>query len=110
MKTVLKDLKTGLLFRNMDEWTPSLDQAASFRDTVAALKFCQHSNLDSIAIVQAFENGAASRIAGFHGRQKKPTNPGEPPNPAKTYGKPTTTITISLKGKSPQPGDPKLAN
>lgn len=110
MKTVLKDLKTGLLFRNMDEWTASLDQAASFRDTVAALKFCQHSNLDSIAIVQAFENGAASRIAGFHGRHKRSLNPAEAIPPTQAYSKPTTTITISLKGKSPQPSDPKLAN
>jgi hypothetical protein len=110
MKTVLKDLKTGLLFRNMDEWTSSLDQAASFRDTVAALKFCQHSNLDSIAIIQAFENGAASRIAGFHGRHKRSPNPGAPANPAKAYGKATTTITISLKEKAQQTVNPKLAN
>ena len=37
MKTVLKDLKTGLLFRNMDEWTSNLEEAAGFRDTLAAL-------------------------------------------------------------------------
>ena len=46
MKTVLKDVKTGLLFRNMDEWTSDLEQAASFRDTLTALKFCQRNNLD----------------------------------------------------------------
>jgi hypothetical protein len=69
MKTVLKDLNTGLLFRNMDEWTSSLEDAASFRDTVSALKFCQHSNLHSVAIVHAYNNGNVSRVVGFHGHK-----------------------------------------
>ena len=38
MKTVLKDVKTGLLFRNMDEWTSDLEQAASGLGVRTALK------------------------------------------------------------------------
>lgn len=66
MKTVLKDLKTGLLFRNMDEWTSSLEEAAGFRDTLAALKFCQRSNLAGVAVIHAYANGTPQRIVGFH--------------------------------------------
>ncbi len=69
MKTVLKDLKTGLLFRNMDEWTSDLGEAAGFRDTLAALKFCQRNNLAGVAVIHAFENGTPQRIVGFHRRK-----------------------------------------
>lgn len=95
MKTVLKDLKTGLLFRNMDEWTSDLAQAASFRDTVAALKFCQRANLTSVAIVHAYQNGAGNRIVGFHGRKANlpPLVPGSVP----LQSAPTIKITIKDK-------------
>jgi hypothetical protein len=66
MKTVLQDVKTRLLFRNMDEWTSSLEDAAGFRDTVTALKFCQRNNLPGVAIVQVYRNGLTSRVAAFH--------------------------------------------
>ena len=68
MKTVLKDLKTGLLFRNMDEWTSNLEQAAGFRDTLAALKFCQRNNLAGVAVIHAYTNGAPHRVVGFYRR------------------------------------------
>ena len=68
MKTVLKDVKTGLLFRNMDEWTSDLEQAAGFRDTLTALKFCQRNNLDGAAIVHVFGGGKVERVVGFYRR------------------------------------------
>ncbi len=73
MKTVLKDLKTGLLFRNMDEWTSNLEEAAAFRDTLAALRFSQRNNLAGVAVIQAYENGTPERIAGFHRRRSSET-------------------------------------
>jgi hypothetical protein len=73
MKTVLKDLKTGLLFRNMDEWTSNLEEAAGFRDTLAALKFCQRNNLAGVAVVRAYANGAPERVVGFHRRRSVET-------------------------------------
>jgi hypothetical protein len=72
MKTVLKDVKTGLLFRNMDEWTSNLDQAASFRDTLSALKFCQRNNLDGAAIVHLFNGGKVQRVVGFYRKSIRP--------------------------------------
>jgi hypothetical protein len=68
MKTVLQDIKTRLFFRHMDEWTSSLEEAAGFRDTVAALRFCQRSNLAGVAVVQVYGNGFPDRIAAFHRR------------------------------------------
>ena len=68
MKTVLKDVKTGLLFRNMDGWTSDLEQAAGFRDTLTALKFCQRNNLDGAAIVHVFGGGKVERVVGFYRR------------------------------------------
>jgi hypothetical protein len=73
MKTVLKDVKTGLLFRNMDEWTSDLDQAAGFRDTLTALKFCQRNNLDGAAIIHVFGAGKVERVVGFYRRNPKAT-------------------------------------
>ena len=73
MKTVLKDVKTGLLFRNMDEWTSDLEQAASFRDTLTALKFCQRNNLDGAAIVHVFGGGNVQRVVGFYRKMIRPT-------------------------------------
>lgn len=72
MKTVLKDVKTGLLFRNMDEWTSDLEEAAAFRDTLTALKFCQRNNLDGAAIVHVFAAGKVQRIVGFYRRTNRP--------------------------------------
>jgi len=68
MKTVLKDVKTGLLFRNMDEWTSGLEEAAGFRDTLSALKFCQRNNLAGVSVVHAYTDGTPHRIVGFHRR------------------------------------------
>jgi hypothetical protein len=68
MKTVLKDAKTGLLLRNMDEWTSSFEDAAGFRDTLAALRFCQRHNLSGVAIVHIFSGGKGQRVAGFYHR------------------------------------------
>jgi hypothetical protein len=68
MKTVLKDAKTGLLLRNMDEWTSSTEDAAGFRDTLAALKFCQRHNLSGVAIVHIYAGGKGQRVAGFYHR------------------------------------------
>lgn len=73
MKTVLKDVKTGLLFRNMDEWTSDLEQAASFRDTLTALKFCQRNNLDGAAIVHVFGGGKVQRVVGFYRKMIRTT-------------------------------------
>jgi hypothetical protein len=68
MKTVLKDAKTSLLLRNMDEWTSSIEEAAGFRDTLTALKFCQRHNLSGVAIVHIYSGGKGQRVAGFYHR------------------------------------------
>lgn len=75
MKTVLKDVKTDLLFRNMDEWTSDLEQAAGFRDTLTALKFCQRNNLDGAAVVHVFGGGKIQRVVGFYRRSPRATQP-----------------------------------
>lgn len=75
MKTVLKDVKTGLLFRNMDEWTADLEQAAGFRDTLTALKFCQRNNLDGAAVVHVFGGGKIQRVVGFYRRTPRSIPP-----------------------------------
>jgi hypothetical protein len=74
MKTVLKDVKTGMLFRNMDEWTSDIEQAAGFRDTLTALKFCQRHNLDGAAIVHIFASGRVQRVVGFYRRAARPSS------------------------------------
>ena len=66
MRTILKDLKTGLLFRNMDEWTSRIEEAASFKDTLSALKFCQRNNLSDVAVFAAHPDPARNRIVGFY--------------------------------------------
>jgi hypothetical protein len=68
MKTVLQDIKTGLLFRHMDEWTSNLQEAAGFRDTPSALQFCQRNNLTGVAVVHAYKNGSAPKVVGFYRR------------------------------------------
>ena len=75
MKTILKDAKTGLLLRNMDEWTPSIEEAAGFRDTLAAMKFCQRNNLSGVAIVHVFSGGKGQRVAGFYHRGTRSVSP-----------------------------------
>lgn len=77
MKTILKDAKTGLLFRNMDEWTSSIEEAAGFRDTLTALKFCQRNNLTGVCVMHLFSDGTPPRLAGFH-RRMPATPPAEP--------------------------------
>lgn len=65
MKRVLKDLNTGLFFKNMDQWTASLDEAASFRDTLSALKFCEKNNLTGVAVLLVAREGQPDRVLGF---------------------------------------------
>jgi hypothetical protein len=89
MKTVLKDAKTGLLLRNMDEWTSSIEDAAGFRDTLAALKFCQRHNLSGVAIVHIYSDGKGQRLAGFYHRGNRPDSPKvaiAPVDPEKSLG------------------------
>ena len=81
MRTILKDLKTGLLFRNMDQWTPSIDEAASFKDTLAALKFCQRNNLSDVAIFLAHPDPSRNRVVGFY-RHRTGKMSQAPQNPA----------------------------
>jgi len=88
MKTVLKDVKTGLLFRNMDEWTSDLEQAAGFRDTITALKFCQRNNLDGTAIVHVFGGGKVERVVGFYRRAAR-TGPTVTASPQVQSDRPT---------------------
>ena len=77
MKTVLKDVKTGLLFQNMDQWTANLHDAAGFRDTVVALRFCQRNNLFGVAVVQVYDGGAIQRVSGFHKRNIRAEKAGQ---------------------------------
>ena len=70
MKTVLRDIKTGLLFRHMDEWTSNIQDAAAFRDIPSALKFCQRNNLAGVAVVHAYKNGNAPKVVGFYRRSE----------------------------------------
>jgi hypothetical protein len=65
MKRVVKDLKTGLFFKNMDEWTALIDEAANFRDSRAALQFCEKNNLNGIAVVLSYLNGAPEKVLAF---------------------------------------------
>jgi hypothetical protein len=65
MKRVVKDLKTGLFFKNMDEWTALVDEAANFRDSRAALQFCEKNNLNGIAVVLSYLNGAPEKVLAF---------------------------------------------
>lgn len=65
MKRVLKDINTGLFFKNMDQWTAHVHEAANFRDTLAALKFCEKNNLTSVAVVLIAREGLPERVLGF---------------------------------------------
>ncbi len=77
MKTVLKDVKTGMLLRNMDEWTSNVEDAAGFRDTLTALKFCQRNNLEGAAVVHVFGGGSIQKVVGFYRRGNRPSIAGE---------------------------------
>lgn len=82
MKTVLKDVKTGLLFRNMDEWTSSIEAAAGFRDILTALKFCQRNNLEGAAVVHIFGDGAIQKVVGFYRRGQRVPVTGQTSSPS----------------------------
>ena len=79
MRTILKDLKTGLLFRHMDQWTSEIEEAAYFKDTLSALKFCQRNNLSDVAIFVVYPDPSRNRVAGFyrhrHGAVAQVENP-----------------------------------
>ncbi len=75
MKTVLRDAKTGLLFRNMDEWTSNKADAAGFKDTLAALKFCQRHGLLDVSVVRQFDDTLPERVVGFHRKGYPRTSP-----------------------------------
>jgi hypothetical protein len=75
MKTVLRDAKSGLLFKNMDEWTADKAEAAGFKDTLAALKFCQRHGFMDVAVVRHFDDALPERIVGFHRKGYPRTTP-----------------------------------
>jgi hypothetical protein len=73
MKRVLKDLNTGLFFKNMDQWTTRVDEAANFRDTISALKFCEKNNFTGIAVLLIPGSGPHRMLAFRRGTSSQPT-------------------------------------
>ena len=79
MKRVLKDKKTGLYLRNMDEWTHDAEQAQSFHDVFSALRFCDEHHLGAISIVGRSKDGSEKLLA-FRRKASQPE--AETPAPA----------------------------
>jgi hypothetical protein len=63
----------------MDRWTDKIEEAAGFRDTLTALKFCQRNNLHGAAVVHVFDGGLSQRVAGFYRRATQPSVPEDRP-------------------------------
>lgn len=90
MKRLLKDQKTGLYLRNMDEWTHDPEQAYSFRDIFQALRFCDEHHLGEIAVVGRSKDGG-ERLLGFrHAANKADQTPQMTPNGTVILSKPVT--------------------
>lgn len=65
MKRILRDIKTGLLFKSLDEWTTHYAEAFAFPDTVSALGFCRQNDLSGVEIVLKFPDGSRDVVLGF---------------------------------------------
>ena len=71
MKRVLKDQKTGLYLKSMDEWTANVHEAGSFRDTFEALKFCDEHHLAEVSVLSIARDGS-ERLVAFRRVAAKP--------------------------------------
>jgi hypothetical protein len=66
VKRVLKDQRTGLYLRSMDEWTEDPGQAHCFRDVFQALKFCDEHHLNEMAVIARSKDGVERLVAFRH--------------------------------------------
>ncbi len=55
MKVFLQNVKTGLLFRDLGEWTDDNEKARAFPNSLIALDFCNLKQLDGIQILLRFD-------------------------------------------------------
>ncbi len=56
MRVVLRNMKTGLFFRNSDDWSENAEAARDFVDATTALYFAKEQELLDVEIMLKFEN------------------------------------------------------
>ncbi len=55
MRVLLRDIRTGLYFREPEDWTAQTDQAQSFKHSAEAMDLARAQRLQHAEIILAFE-------------------------------------------------------
>ncbi len=56
MRVVLRNMKTGLFFRNSADWSENAEEARDFMDATTALYFAKEQELLDVEILLKFQN------------------------------------------------------
>ena len=56
MKTLLRNMRTGVYFQGMENWTSDLRAAFDFKLPDRAVRFVRDAQLDKVELVLAFDN------------------------------------------------------
>ncbi len=56
MRVLLRHIKTGLLFREPDQWTADFTQAQNFRHSAEAMDYARDHGLKEVEVLLSFED------------------------------------------------------
>src|SRR6266481_766156 len=56
MKTLLRNMRTGVYFQGLENWTNDLQAAFDFKLPDRAVRFVRDAHLDKVELVLAFDN------------------------------------------------------
>jgi hypothetical protein len=54
MKTLLQDVRSGVYFQGLENWTPQAEEAFDFKNTERAIRFVRDAGLKDVELVFAF--------------------------------------------------------
>ena len=55
MRVLLRNLRTGLYFREPESWTPESDQAQNFKHSAEAMDLARTQHVEQAEVILAFE-------------------------------------------------------
>ena len=56
MKTLLRNIRTGVYFKGLQNWTPNPKEAFDFKWTERAIRFVRDAGLKQVEVVFAFDD------------------------------------------------------
>jgi hypothetical protein len=74
MRTLIRDVKTGMFYDSDGHWTAEREDARDFGGTFQAISFAAEKRLHGVLVVLAFDNPDYDVVIDFERGQPPPTS------------------------------------